>query len=242
MPHDISGAQLRRRNALYTLQRSDRVAQPGCHTARKVDLAQIAGDDHAGIFPKPRQKHFHLNGRGVLCLVKNDISIRQGPAAHKGQWCHFDFAGFKTAVDLFGRQHVVESVIERAQIGVDLVAHIARQKPQTFPGFNRRARQYNPVHPAGGKHRHRHSNREIGLSGSRRSQSECQLTIHQGAHVPLLPGRSRRDMTFRCTDNQFAAVEFRHPGGLFLGGAACQPYRRIDLCQRNIKPVGKPDI
>ena len=41
--------------------------------------------------------------------------------------------------DLLARQHVVERVVERPQIGIDLLAQVARQEAQPLAGLDRRA-------------------------------------------------------------------------------------------------------
>ena len=43
---------------------------------------------------------------------------------------------FEVALDLLRRQHVVESVIERTQVGIDLLAHVARQEAEPLAGFD----------------------------------------------------------------------------------------------------------
>ncbi len=52
------------------------------------------------------------------------------------------------ALDLLGRQHVVERVVERAEIGIDLLLHVAGQEAEPLAGLDRRARQDQPVDAA----------------------------------------------------------------------------------------------
>ena len=45
------------------------------------------------------------------------------------------------ARDLLSRQHIVERIIERPEIGIDLLAQIAGQEAEPLAGLDRRARQ-----------------------------------------------------------------------------------------------------
>ena len=42
---------------------------------RQVNLAGIAGNDHARIFTHAGQEHFHLHRRCILRLIQNDKGI-----------------------------------------------------------------------------------------------------------------------------------------------------------------------
>ena len=92
---------------------------------RQIDLAQITRDHHPRILPKPCQHHFHLYRGGVLRLVNDDIRLAQGAATHECQRRNLDLAAGQHPVNLVGWHHVIECVIERAQIRVDLFLHIA---------------------------------------------------------------------------------------------------------------------
>ena len=46
-------------------------------------------------------------------------------------------------------QHVVERVVERAKIGIDLLLHVAGQEAEPLAGLDRGARQDQPVDAAG---------------------------------------------------------------------------------------------
>ena len=92
--------------------------------------------------PSPRRVRniFICIGRAVLRLVENDDRMRQRAAAHEGQRRDLDHAGFESALDLLRRQHVVERIVERPEIGVDLLAHVTRQEAKPLAGLDRRAR------------------------------------------------------------------------------------------------------
>ena len=64
--------------------------------------------------------------------------MRQRAAAHEGQRRDLDLTRFHAVGDLLGRQHVVQRVIERPQVGIDLFLHVAGQEAQPLAGFDRR--------------------------------------------------------------------------------------------------------
>ena len=66
-------------------------------------------------------------------------------AAHEGDRRDLDLARGDPPLDLLGRQHVVERVVERAQIGIDLLLHVAGQEAEPLARLDRRARQDQPV-------------------------------------------------------------------------------------------------
>src|SRR3546814_19168215 len=77
--------------------------------------------------------------------------------------CSSDLA----ALDLLGGQAVVQGVVERAQIGIDLFLHVAGQETELLPRFDRGTREDQALDAAGDKLRDRLRDREIGLAGAR---------------------------------------------------------------------------
>ncbi len=62
-------------------------------------------------------------------------------AAHEGERCDFDDAGGDRTFDLVAGDHVIERVIERAEIRIDLFLHVARQEAKALAGFDGRTGQ-----------------------------------------------------------------------------------------------------
>ena len=120
-------------------------ARPGCLAGRQIDLARIAGDDHAAVLAEPGQKHLHLHRCGVLRLVEDDRGVRQRAAAHEGERRDLDLAGLQRALDDARIHQVEQRVVDRAQIGIDLLAHVAGQEAEPLAGFDRRPRQDDAV-------------------------------------------------------------------------------------------------
>ena len=70
---------------------------------------------------------------------------------------------------------VVQRVVDRAQVGIDLVAHVARQEAQPFAGLDRRPRQDQALDGAPFQQRDRVADREPGLAGAGRTFGEDEF-------------------------------------------------------------------
>ena len=118
---------------------SSTIAQAAAGAAGQVDLGDVAGDDDLGAEPEPGQEHLHLLGRGVLRLVEDDERVVEGAPAHVGQRRDLDGAGREQLGDRLRVEHVVQRVVQRAQVGVDLLAERAGQEAEPLPRLDRRA-------------------------------------------------------------------------------------------------------
>src|SRR5436190_3168224 len=77
MADHVRGAECRVADPLDIFQELRRFREAGHLSGRQVDLARIAGDDHAAVLAQAGEKHFHLHRRGVLRLVENDHRVGQ---------------------------------------------------------------------------------------------------------------------------------------------------------------------
>ena len=160
---------------------------------RQVDLARIARDHHLGAFADAGQEHLHLHAGRVLRLVEDDEGVRQRAPAHEGERRDLDHAGVEVALHLGLRQHVVERVVERAQVGIDLLAHVARQEAQPLARLHGRARQHDAVDQPALEALRGVGDGEIGLAGARGPDAEHQIDALQGLDVGALHRRARGD-------------------------------------------------
>ena len=191
MPDDVPLVEPDHAHRLQPAQLAHRVRQPRRHAGRQVGLGRIAGDDHTGVLAHAGEEHLHLRRRGVLRLVEDDQGVAQRPAAHVGQGCDLDLARLDPLLQLALRQHVLQRVVERPHIGIDLLLQVARQEAQPLAGLDRRPRQDDPLDPALLQQRHRHGDGEIGLAGAGRPQREDQVVAVEGAQIGRLIGRAR---------------------------------------------------
>src|SRR5229473_7400292 len=73
--YDVLVGEYDAADAIDVRKQANRLGKAGGLATRQVDLAGIAGDDHAAVLAQPGQEHLHLHRGGVLCLVKNDDRI-----------------------------------------------------------------------------------------------------------------------------------------------------------------------
>ena len=85
------------------------------------------------------EEHLHLLGRGVLGLVEHDERVVQRAPAHVGERGHLDGARREQLRHELGVHHLVERVVERPQVRVDLVGERAGQESEPLPRLDRRA-------------------------------------------------------------------------------------------------------
>ena len=74
-----------------------------------------------------------------------------------------------------GIHQVVQRVVDRAQIGIDLLAHVAGQEAEPLAGLDRRPRQDDAVDLLALEQLHRLRDREPGLAGAGRAGAEHQI-------------------------------------------------------------------
>ena len=118
----------------------------------------------------------------AFCASSSRIAaLDKRPPAHEGERRDFDHAGLHAALDHPPVHEIVERVIDRAQVGIDLVAHVAGQKAEPLAGFDRRTRQHQPLDQTLFEQRDRMADREPGLAGAGRAFGEDQLVLAQGA-------------------------------------------------------------
>ena len=83
----------------------------------------------------------------------------------------------KPALDVARLHEVVERVVERAQVGIDLLPHVAGQEAEPLARLDRRPRQDQPLDLALLEQRHGVADREIGLAGAGGAHGEDQLVL-----------------------------------------------------------------
>ncbi len=107
--------------------------------AGQVDLGDVAGDDHLRAEAEPGEEHLHLLGRRVLRLVEHDERVVERATAHVRERRDLDRAGGEQLRHELGVHHLVERVVERPQVRVDLVGQRAGQEAEPLPRLDRRA-------------------------------------------------------------------------------------------------------
>ena len=106
----------------------------------EINLAWIASHYHSAIFAQAGEQHFHLHCCRVLGFVQNNRGVRQRTAAHECKRCDLDFAGLQRPFDDPWIHQIVKRVIDRPQVRIDLLPHVAWKKAEAFASFHRWAR------------------------------------------------------------------------------------------------------
>ena len=114
----------------------------------------------------------------------------QGAAAHVGERREFDCAALKELAGFVETQQVVERVVERSQVGIDLLSKISREEPKAFARFDRRPHQHDALHGIALQRVHRARHGEIGLTRARGTDRERDVVLEDILDVLPLPGRA----------------------------------------------------
>ena len=180
-------------DVLHAFKHLDRLDQAAALAARQVDLRGIARHDDARAEAHARQKHFHLLGGGVLRLVEDDKRIGERAAAHVRQRRNLDHTALLHALAGLRAEHVKHRVVQRPQVGIDLLVEVAGQEAQLFARLHRRTGQHNALDLLALERGDGHRHRQIGLARSRRTNAEGQRVAANRAHIFPLAERLAAD-------------------------------------------------
>ena len=191
--HHVGAGEANGLDAGDAVQKRDGLLETRRHAEGQIDLARVAGDRHLRVLAKPGQEHLHLHAGRVLRLVQNDVGVGQRAPAHEGQRCNLDHARLQIALDLLGRQHVIEGIIERSQVGIDLLAHVAGQKAQPLAGLDGGARENDALDQPPLQAMRGVGDGKVGLARAGGPDAEHQIDFLQRADVGALHRRARLD-------------------------------------------------
>ena len=141
-----------------------------------------------------RQEHAHLRDGGVLRFVEDHEAVFERTAAHERQRRDLDHAALDQAIHALRRQHVVQRIVQRSQVRIDLLRHVAGQKAQLLARFDRGPRQDDALDALRLQRRHRHRHRQIGLARSGRADAEDDVVAADRLHVRASAPSARRDL------------------------------------------------
>ena len=174
------------------VQRTFETEQAGA-TVGDVDLGGVAGDDHLRPEPDAGEEHLHLLGRRVLRLVEDDEAVVERAAAHERERCDLDGLTLEQLLGALGLDHVVQRVVQRPQVRVDLGHQVAGQEAEALAGLDRRAGEDDPLHLLGLQRLDGHRDGEPALAGAGRADPERDHVAADRVDVPLLAGGLRPD-------------------------------------------------
>ena len=224
-------------DAAHLAQHHGRIRQPGFHVLGQVDLRRIPGHHRACAEPDAGQEHLHLLGGRVLCLVENDEGMIERAAPHEGERRDFDGMAFDQAGDLVESHQIVKRVIQRAQIGIDLLRQVARQEAEPFAGFDRRPRQHQALDLLALQRIDRARHGEIGFAGAGRTDAEGDvvtadlldvLALTRGARAQIgAAGAQCRAFLVEAAARQFDQPELDIVERKFIVRAVIEMFDRL---------------
>ena len=121
-------------------------------------------------------------------------------AAHESERRDFDLAALQRALDDARVHQVIERVVDRAQIRIDLLAHVAGQEAEPLAGLDRRPRQHDAIDVLALEQLHGVGDRKPGLAGAGRAGGEHQRMALERPHVSVLRRGSRADAALAQID------------------------------------------
>ena len=200
------------------LSTSSASMRAGLFARRQVDLRHVAGDDHLRAHAHAGQKHLHLLGGGVLRLVEYDKGVVKRAAAHVGQRRDLHRPALHQPLIGFQTHHLVQRVVEGAQVGVHLLRQVPGQKAQFFAGLHRRAREYDALNILVFERHHRHGDGQVGLARTRGAYGERAGVLLDGVHILLLPQRLALYLPAAVGDGDDVAHDLADAVGVALAG------------------------
>ena len=193
MADDVAFVELHDADAVDAPQNLHRAHQTAVRLARQVDLRHVARDDEPRIAAHARQEHLDLRQGGVLRLVQNDEGIVQRAAAHVGQRGDLHGPLFEVFLELGRRDHVVQRVVQRLQVGVQLLLHVAGQETQLLARLDGRTREDDAPHLPLLQRADGQRDGRIGLARAGRPHGEQQVVPVVEFDEPLLVDRPGAD-------------------------------------------------
>ena len=137
MTDDIPACQRAEGDPVDFFQDARRDIQPGYGPSRNILLRHVAGHDDLRSVADPRQKHLHLSRRRVLRLIEDDVGVVQRASAHICQRRNLDQSLLHVPLKRLGAHNLIQRVVQRPQIRVDLALEVAGEKSELLARLNR---------------------------------------------------------------------------------------------------------
>ena len=114
----------------------------------------------------------------------------QGAAAHVGQRRNFDVLFLEQLGHFFETHQVVQRIVKRAQVGIDLLRQIAGQEAEPLAGLDRRPGEDDAADLVALEGVDGGGDREIGLAGAGRADAEGDVVFLDVAQILCLVRRA----------------------------------------------------
>src|SRR5579884_420063 len=143
MAYDVALVEVVERDPVDAFEHVNRFDQPATACIGQVDLRDIAGDYCLRVKAQTRDEHLHLFGRSVLGFIENDEAVIQRASTHERDRSNLDDIALQITIDFLLVEQIIQSVVERPEIRIDLLLQSARKESETFASLHCRTRQDN---------------------------------------------------------------------------------------------------
>lgn len=162
----------------------------------KIDLGGIASDDAFGFWSEAGEEHEHLFGGGVLSFVEDDKGAVESTTAHISEGGDFEDSFIHHFLDLFDIEHIVEGVVEGAEVRENLFLEISRKETEGFACFDGGAGEDDAANFIGFEVGDSEGHGEVGFAGASRADSEGEIVVANGVDVGFLKKGLWKDSWF----------------------------------------------
>jgi len=149
-------------------------------------LGDIAGDDGARVVAQAGEEHEHLLPGAILGFVEDNEGVVQGAAAHVGERGDFDGAAALVFLDLLGGEHIVEGIVEGAEVGGDFLVEIAGEEAQGFAGLHGGSGKDDAGDLVFAEGEDGHGHGEVGFAGAGGAYAQSEVVFAGGLDVAFL--------------------------------------------------------
>ena len=192
MAHHVLFGQLDHGDAVDRPQAVRNVGQAG-DRRQQVALLRVAGHNHGRVPAEPGQQHLDLAVGAVLRLVDDDKGVVEGAPAHIGDRGDLDRAVADQLLQPLAAQAVGQGVVERPEIGRQLLLHRPGQVAQGLAGLDRRPGQEDAADAPILEGPDRSGDRQIGLAGAGGADGDGQVVRLDRFHELALAVAIRLD-------------------------------------------------
>src|SRR5881392_1224632 len=131
--HDVAIAQVAEPDPFDPGQDPLDLEQARILPVGQVDLGLVPRDHRPRVHSQAREEHFHLHSGRVLGLIENHEGVGEGATPHVGEWRDLDGAAVGRLLHPVAGHHVLQRVVQRSQVRVDLLVHVAGEELEALP-------------------------------------------------------------------------------------------------------------
>src|ERR1700754_4449107 len=121
MPDNVDVLEVAETDSLDAVEHMQRFEEPRLLWVGQIDLSKVAGDDGLRVVAEAGDENLHMLVLRVLRLIHDDEGIVESTTTHEGQRSNLDNIGLQHLVDLLWINEIVQCVVERPKVWIDLL-------------------------------------------------------------------------------------------------------------------------